>query len=169
MKQSSALTTAALLAFLGTTADAMELYDNENATRGTFNALSAACISYREKDIQNCVGATIQMTNNVAHTLKQDIEKIPAFQGSVPATRARLDYACLHNFQNINTAVQQGRYDGKTPLYVQEGFLAARFCLEAIEHETNARDINFLPGARGLLHEMIDAAENGKLVFRYRT
>lgn len=156
MKKAGLLTTSAFLAFVGT-AQAMDVMDNDNATYGTLDALSNACVSYREKDVNNCVGTVIQMTNNVASTLKHDISEIPV---------SKIDFACLDNFQNINTAIKQGRYVGNTPLYVLEGFLAARFCLEAVERETKERNISFLPGARGLLHEMIDNAEQGKLVFR---
>lgn len=168
MKQNATLAAAAFAAFLGTTASAAELYDNDVATRETLNALSNACVSYREKDINNCVGKTIELTNNVAHTLKLDMSKIPAFDGKKRDVIRRIDFACLNNFQNVNTAIAQGRYNGNTQLYVQEGFLASRFCLQAIERETSARDINFLPGARALLHEMIDTAEQEKLVFRHR-
>lgn len=156
MKQRTFLPALALSLALAFQSHAAEIMEIEGASDQVRNAFVENCVSYKEKDVINCVKTTIFQT---AQLTKAFENKLP----DAPLTAVHRN--CTENFNNINQASLDGDYINNTPLFVQDGFLASRLCVQTIEVEGKKNGVDFLPSVRREIERVISNAEKGVIDF----
>lgn len=143
------------------------IVDTLNNARRVDHYLADNCRSYRDSDVENCVNTQMELTLGLANAFQEYLDR------HVPFHRAARPLAenCQNNFNAIVALtppdVISSNPQRYLPLFVRHGFLGSRQCLETIESIGRSYGIDYMPTSRELLHDMIDNAEQGRLVFRF--
>lgn len=138
--------------------------DSEKNRAVIEESLSAACVSTMADDVLICTATQMEATRSLSESFARYLSQ----NTNDNAAQREIDGDCTSNFRAIDsqfeqTQVEQG-YETALSQYFEYGFRGSLRCLQTIEAIAERNDVNYMPSARRVLHDMIDDARNGRIV-----
>lgn len=127
-------------------------------------SLSAACISTMADDVLLCTATQMEATRSLSEAFSTYL----SLNTNDTSAQREINADCTANFRAIDllfeqTQIQQG-YETALSQYFEFGFRGSLKCLQTIENIADRNGLDYMPSVRRVLHNMINDAQNGRIL-----
>jgi len=134
--------------------------DHKNTIQLTDN-LAKVCTSTKKDEFLACGDAVMDNTHGLTNAFTQFV----ALETNASEARqltTTIDQSCSIPFEKIRTDINAGKYDQTSELRIETQFTAAHSCITAVQSAAASINVDYMPGAFGVLKDFVESGFEGE-------